>query len=67
MLNRDMLLRRRALEMMPQLPETPADARIVLAYMRQIIDEWLDQPSASGGIRPNLINMPLDKSPSSPS
>lgn len=67
MLSRDLLLRRRALEILPQLPESPAEARIVLAYMRQVIDEWLDQSAAGGGIKPNLINMPLDKSPSLPS
>ena len=62
--DRNLLFRRRALEILTQLPEDPAEARVVLAYVREILDQWVDQ---SGGSNPNLISMPLDRSPSLPS
>ena len=69
MTDRDLLFRRRALEIITQLPESPADARIVLAYVRQLLDEWVDQPSSKvvSGSSPSRIHMPFDKSPSLPS
>lgn len=63
---REIMFRRRAMEIVTQLPEMPADARLVLAYARELLDAWVDQ-SASGGSKPNLISMPLDRSPSLPS
>lgn len=50
----DMLLRRRAVEIVTQLPENTAEARTVLTYVRQLLDGFLSDQAASGGSRPNL-------------
>jgi hypothetical protein len=51
---KDLMLRRRALEIVTQLPETPAEARRVLEYARGLVDGFLCAQDASGGRIPSL-------------
>lgn len=55
-------LRRHAVELVAQLPADVADARIVLAYARELIDTFLSQ-DAPGGRTPNLRAISNDRSP----
>lgn len=67
MRNLDLRLRRHAVEIVSQLPESASDARTVLAYARQLVDEFLGDQSPSVGSRPNLRAIAVDKSPVAPS
>lgn len=61
--HKDMLLRRRAVEIVTQLPEDSVDARAVLTYARQLIDDFLTTHSAAGGRTPNLRAISNDREP----
>lgn len=43
----DAWLRRQALQIGSQLPENPADARVVLNHMMELVDTFLDKPTAA--------------------
>jgi hypothetical protein len=63
----DMALRRRALEIVTQLPENAVEARMVLNYARELIDGFLAAQSPPGGSRPSLRAIAVDRSPIAPS
>jgi hypothetical protein len=62
----DTALRRRALEIVTQLPENQAEARMVLNYARELIDGFLSAQSPPGK-RPSLRAIAVDRSPVAPS
>lgn len=43
----DAWLRRQALQIGSQLPENPADARVVVGHMLELIESFLDKPAAA--------------------
>lgn len=51
---RERALRRRAAEILPQLPEDSVDARKVLDYLRLFLDRFIDAQPESSGSSPNL-------------
>jgi hypothetical protein len=57
MMTDDGHLRRLALQLACQLPDDPAEARAVLDYTRELIDNFLDQsPPQEGRLRVVPIN-----------
>ncbi len=65
--NLDLRLRRHAVEIVSQLPESASEARTVLNYARQLVDDFLGDQSPSAGSRPNLRAIVVERSPVSPS
>lgn len=60
-------LRRHAVEIVSQLPESLTDARTVLNLARELLDGFLSAQDASGGRIPNLRAISNDSPLSSPS
>lgn len=62
----DVRLRRHAIEIVAQLPTNAAEARVVLAYARELLDGFLSQAD-SGGSTPSLRAISSERSPCFPS
>lgn len=63
----ELKLRRHAVEIVSQLPESPSDARTVLKYAGELVDRFLVDQDASGGSRPSLRAISSERSPVLPS
>lgn len=66
-MNAEMRLRRHAIEIVSQLPESPGDALIVLELARGVVETYLAPQGASGGRTPSLRAISSDRPAGSPS
>jgi len=63
----EMRLRRHAVEIVSQLPESPAEALRVLQLAKELVDRFLINQDASGGRIPNLRAISNESPAGSPS